>query len=269
MSGEKRATLQDRVPQARIYKVWNIPGYNTRDFTLLQLVADVLARGQEQPPVQAPRLHRSDGDSGERRYRPVRDRLAIPDHRHREAGRRPAVVEKALDEEMARFLTSGPDPGRARAHQDHRLRLLRARRRAHRRRGRQGRDTRARASSTAAPRTSTRQSLRWLRDATPAEVQNAARAWLSDGVFVLDVEPFPEYHAGGRPGRPRASCPGRGTPPPSHYRRSAARHTLQRPEGRPRRAARGTGRAAQPDRRCGSRRRQSRQARAPPTWRWR
>ncbi|HEV7714693.1 MAG TPA: pitrilysin family protein, partial [Steroidobacteraceae bacterium] len=26
MSGEKRATMQDRVPQARIYKTWNIPG---------------------------------------------------------------------------------------------------------------------------------------------------------------------------------------------------------------------------------------------------
>src|ERR1044071_4405329 len=29
MSGEKRASLQDRVPQSRIYKTWNIPGYNT------------------------------------------------------------------------------------------------------------------------------------------------------------------------------------------------------------------------------------------------
>ena len=28
----------------------------------------------------------------------------------------PAVVEKALDEEVARFLADGPDPGRARSH---------------------------------------------------------------------------------------------------------------------------------------------------------
>src|SRR5262249_31668009 len=46
MDGEKRATLQDRVPQSRIYKTWNIPGYNTRDFTLLQLAAEVLASGK-------------------------------------------------------------------------------------------------------------------------------------------------------------------------------------------------------------------------------
>src|SRR5580765_4161497 len=46
MSGEKRASLQDRVPQSRIYKTWNIPGYNTRDFTLLQIAAEVLAGGK-------------------------------------------------------------------------------------------------------------------------------------------------------------------------------------------------------------------------------
>jgi len=59
MSGEKRASLQDRVPQARIYKTWNIPGYNTHDFTLLQIAAEVLAGGKK-PPVQAPGLHRPD-----------------------------------------------------------------------------------------------------------------------------------------------------------------------------------------------------------------
>ncbi len=30
MAGTKRAMLQDRVPQARLYKTWNIPGFNTR-----------------------------------------------------------------------------------------------------------------------------------------------------------------------------------------------------------------------------------------------
>ena len=27
MTGEHRETVQDRVPQARIYKIWNVPGY--------------------------------------------------------------------------------------------------------------------------------------------------------------------------------------------------------------------------------------------------
>jgi zinc protease len=46
LQGTHRATLQDRVPQARIYKVWNVPGYKQRDYTLLQLAANVLAGGK-------------------------------------------------------------------------------------------------------------------------------------------------------------------------------------------------------------------------------
>ena len=33
--------------------------------------------------------------------------------------------------------------------------------------------------------------LGWITSATPADVQNAARQWMSDGVFVLNVEPVP------------------------------------------------------------------------------
>jgi zinc protease len=46
MSGTRRATMQDIVPQSRIYKVWNIPGYRHRDFTLMDMTADLLATGK-------------------------------------------------------------------------------------------------------------------------------------------------------------------------------------------------------------------------------
>ncbi|MEJ2371733.1 MAG: pitrilysin family protein, partial [Gemmatimonadales bacterium] len=46
MVGEKRQTLQDRVPQARLYMVWNIPEWASADATYLDLVTDVLARGK-------------------------------------------------------------------------------------------------------------------------------------------------------------------------------------------------------------------------------
>src|SRR6186713_2299764 len=46
MSGTRRAMLQDNVPQARIYKVWNIPGYRNRDFTLMDMAGDLLAGGK-------------------------------------------------------------------------------------------------------------------------------------------------------------------------------------------------------------------------------
>src|SRR5436190_9006013 len=42
-SGSQRELAQDRVPQARVYKVWNIPGHNTADEAYLNLASDILS----------------------------------------------------------------------------------------------------------------------------------------------------------------------------------------------------------------------------------
>ncbi|MFL6802251.1 MAG: M16 family metallopeptidase, partial [Sphingomicrobium sp.] len=41
-SGTHRSSVQDRVPQARIYRVWNVPGADTPEEALLDLAAHVL-----------------------------------------------------------------------------------------------------------------------------------------------------------------------------------------------------------------------------------
>src|SRR5260370_36216513 len=46
MSGTHRQVVQDRVPQARIYKVWNIPEYGSADSVYLDLVSDILTTGK-------------------------------------------------------------------------------------------------------------------------------------------------------------------------------------------------------------------------------
>jgi zinc protease len=45
-SGTHRTTVQDRVPQARIYRVWNVPGTATPEEPLLDLAARVLGGGK-------------------------------------------------------------------------------------------------------------------------------------------------------------------------------------------------------------------------------
>jgi zinc protease len=40
-SGEERQVAEDRVPQPRLYKVWNVPGYGTKDNDYLTLLSDV------------------------------------------------------------------------------------------------------------------------------------------------------------------------------------------------------------------------------------
>src|ERR1039458_1428039 len=46
MTGAHRGTVQARVPQARIYKVWNIPQYGSADGDYLDLVAICLSEGK-------------------------------------------------------------------------------------------------------------------------------------------------------------------------------------------------------------------------------
>src|SRR5258708_19585722 len=45
MTGTHRQVVQDRVPQARIYKVWNVPEFGSAEGDYLDLVSDVLSEG--------------------------------------------------------------------------------------------------------------------------------------------------------------------------------------------------------------------------------
>ena len=54
MRGEHRETVQDRVPQARIYKVWNVPGYGTAAAAdYLRFACSVLSSGKNFAALQA------------------------------------------------------------------------------------------------------------------------------------------------------------------------------------------------------------------------
>jgi len=46
MEENKRQAAQDRVPQSRIYKVWNIPEWGSEELTHLDLVSDILSSGK-------------------------------------------------------------------------------------------------------------------------------------------------------------------------------------------------------------------------------
>ena len=107
-------------------------------------------------------------------------------------GSDPAVVEKALDEELARFLATGPTPEE--------VERIRTTNFASFARGAERIDGFGGKSSILAESQvyggspdfyKTR--LGWVANATPADVQGAAKRWLSDGVFVLNVEPVPAF----------------------------------------------------------------------------
>src|ERR1700747_812311 len=108
MSGTHRQIVQDRVPQARIYKVWNIPEYGSADADYLDLVSDCLSAGKSSRFYK--RLVYDD--------QIATDAAATVDLREiggqfviratARPGQSIAQVEKEVDEELVRFLKNGP-----------------------------------------------------------------------------------------------------------------------------------------------------------------
>jgi zinc protease len=192
MTGTRRASMQDRVPQARIYKVWNIPGYKQRDYWLMQAAADLLAGGKNSRLYK--RLVYTDRTATNVGVfiGPFEIAAQVMLYATVKDGVDPAAVEKALDEELAQFLAKGPAPAE--------LERVKTSNYADFARGIERIDGFGGKSHILAESLvyggspefyKTR--LGWLANATPADVQGVAKRWLSDGVFVLDVQPVGAY----------------------------------------------------------------------------
>jgi zinc protease len=192
MSGERRAMLQDNVPQARIYKVWNIPGYKNRDFTLVDMAGDLLAGGKNsrlyKRLVYTDRTATAVGSF----VGPFEIGSQLQLIVTVKPGSDPAAVEKAMDEEIARFIAAGPTPEElARVVTSNYANFARGIERIDGFGGKSSILAESQVYGDSPDFYKTR--LDWVGSAAPADIQGAARRWLSDGVFVLNVEPTPTY----------------------------------------------------------------------------
>src|SRR5271163_2849128 len=110
MTGTHRQVVQDRVPQARIYKVWNVPEFGSADGDYIDLVGDCLSNGKSSRFYK--RLVYEDQIATEAIA--YTDLAEIGGQFVVRATARPgqsiAQVEKETDEELARFLKEGPTP---------------------------------------------------------------------------------------------------------------------------------------------------------------
>ncbi len=193
-AGEQRQVLQDRVPQARVHLVWNTPAWGTADDDHLDLAARVIASGKTS------RLYRrlvydeqiatdvsASGGTAEIGSTFYVEATVKP-------GGDPAQVEKAIREELARFTAGGPTA-------DELVRAKTARlaafvRGVERIGGFGGKsDVLAESQVYGGSPDFYKVRLGRVRSAAAAEVRDAARRWLSDGVYVLTVVPFPDRQA--------------------------------------------------------------------------
>ncbi|MDP6457448.1 MAG: pitrilysin family protein [Candidatus Marinimicrobia bacterium] len=192
MSGTHRQIAQDRVPLPRIYKVWNIPQWGSADADYLDLVSDVLAVGKNS-----------------RLYKRLvyEDQIATNVNAYvdlREIGGQFAIVataqqgvdltevEKALDEEIATFLRKGPTKREMeRIKTQYRARFIRGIERIGGFGGKS--DILARNEVYGGTPDHYKVTLERIASASRNDLKKTAMKWLSDGVYILEIHPFPKH----------------------------------------------------------------------------
>ena len=222
-TGAHRELMQDRVPQARIYKEWNIPEYGAADADYLDLVTDVLAAGKTS------RLYKrlvydeqiATDVSAYVDLREIGGQLVI--RATAKPGGDLGRVEHALDQELARFIQSGPTASE--------LRRVKTQSRANFIRGIEriggfgGKsDVLARNEVFTGSADHYLVTQRRIAGATAADLKSAAARWLSDGEWALEVHPYPAFEAAAN-GADRTKLPEAGTPPDARFP-AIARATL-------------------------------------------
>ena len=189
--GEQRQTVEDRVPQARVMKVWNVPQWGTREAVLLDLATDVLSAGKSsrlyKRLVYQDQIATSVGayiHAQEIAGQVVLQATAQPNGDLR-------GVETALDEELAQFLRDGPSEEElARIQTDHRARFIRGIERIGGFGGKS--DILARNQVYAGDPGHYKRMLAWAEEATSEDIRAVAADFLSDGVYVLEIHPAPQ-----------------------------------------------------------------------------
>jgi zinc protease len=193
-TGEQRAVAQDRVPQARFYKVWNVPGDGAADATYLELLSDVLDAGKDSRLYKRLVYHDqiATGVSAGVDAREIAGLFTVTIAA--KPGVDLAVIEAAFNEEFSRLLKDGPTAEEVDRVKTRRIGILL---RGIERVGGFG----GKSDTLAASQTFLDSPDAWkteadlIRNATAGDLTKAGQRWLTDGAFVLDIVPFPSYAA--------------------------------------------------------------------------
>lgn len=211
LDGDIRDTMQDRVPQHRIYRAWPLPPGGARDVHAMELFASVLA-GSDSAPLDRrlvfeTQLATSVGafvNDGELASTFIVTVNVKP-------GADPVAAERELDATLAALLKQGPAPADL---QRARTRFLAGFARGIERLGGFGgrSDVLAESQTYHGDSEAYLQRLRDLAGLSPGQVQATAQTWLRGHHATLVVEPFPKL-AAGRDTFDRTALPALGAPP--------------------------------------------------------
>ena len=187
-----RHTIQDRVPQARIYKAWNVAAFGERDEQSLDILSDILTSGKSSRLYK--RLVYDEQvatDVGSFNYTRQLGGLFIILATAQPGGDL-AAIETAISQELARLIADGPTQEElSRAKMSQRAAFIRGLERVG---GFGGKSDVLAANEVYYGSADAHEEIQTRLLATTAEhVKEAAKRWLGPGVFTLEVLPFGDY----------------------------------------------------------------------------
>lgn len=210
-TGAHRESVQDRISQSRIYKIWNIPGWGTGCADNLDLASSILSDGKTS------RLYKRlvYDDQIATSVNAYVDRREIGGLFWVQADAKPGVelsrVEKAIDEELDKFLADGPtEMELERVKIQAQARFVRGIERIGGFGGKS--DILASSQIYGGSPDAYKTTLKHFDEATAQSLKETAVRWLSDGVYILEVHPYPQL-ASGKSDVDRKKMPGAGAPP--------------------------------------------------------
>ncbi|MCX8160553.1 MAG: insulinase family protein [Candidatus Saccharicenans sp.] len=193
-SGEQRQKVEDRVSQARIYLAWNIPQWGTAEADYLDLASSILGEGKNSRLYKR-LVYDEQIASSVSAYVDLREIAGLFIIM---ADVKPGVemprLERAIKEELVRFLKDGPEPGELeRVKTGYLTDFIRGIEKIG---GFSGKcDILARSQVFGGRPDYYQENLRHVREATPQVVRETALKWLSDGDYVLEIHPYPQLEA--------------------------------------------------------------------------
>ncbi|MCY4563675.1 MAG: pitrilysin family protein, partial [Gammaproteobacteria bacterium] len=215
--GTHRLVMQDRVPQARLYKAWTMPRYGTPEANRLDLVAGILSEGKTSRLYKRLVYDEQIASDVSAFAYPMEIAgifgviaTALPGHTL-------AELDAAIEEEIAAFLVAGPS--------DEELHRMVTSRRAAFVRGieRVGgfggkSDQLARNETYLDDPAFHKTTLARWNEARPADLQAEADKWMTRGQFILEVLPFPQTSVS-EAKADRSGLPDTGSPPMARFDR--------------------------------------------------
>lgn len=194
MTGKHRQVAQDRVPQSRIQKTWNVSPWGTKDAVLLDLLTSILTSGK---PSRLYKRLRYDEELVNSVSSFLDDRQ-ISSQFYIQADAKPGIelakVESVINEELKKIIKDGVTQEElTRVKTQYFANFVKGMERIGGFGGKS--DILAQNEVYGGSGDYYKTIHKWIKEATPADIKRVANEWLNDGEYALEIHPYPEMNA--------------------------------------------------------------------------